>query len=112
MQLGHKTGICPVTSQSKAKLTVVHINGIHQIMIAFCQCPRRSTYPIARALLRLGLWLATFRSPSIAISSAALSTFHKLMLQSKINAYDYYKSLEYMTCNFNEKYMPVSVSHL
>ncbi|KAF7291286.1 hypothetical protein MIND_01272500 [Mycena indigotica] len=91
---------CPRASSDTMKLTVVAVNGIHELKIRLCGCRSPATerlYERWEQLLQLRLFPATFAFPRTAFDFHALEQFHVQSLTSKITVYDYIRSLEKLT---------------
>ncbi|KAF7790015.1 hypothetical protein EIP86_000963 [Pleurotus ostreatoroseus] len=101
IQLGHPPGVpCPVPAPAPRNFTVLHTNGIHPVTLQFCNCDRvHNAGTRTQQLLRHELYGATTIDPSTCCTLRLLEQFHILTLQSKINAYDFYLSLEKLTDN-------------
>ena len=91
--LGHNGDPCPVGS-SPCELTIIDINGWHNVRTVFCACdtsiPSDERY---RQLLRMRWYPASFTRPQTAFSFDLLETYHKLTLQGKLNLYDFYLAI-------------------
>lgn len=96
VHLNHPAKVCssPRSSQS---LTVIDVNGIHQVNVSFCGC--HLAVPDVEQLLRYGWYPGTTIAPQTAVTMSCLSFFHVLTLQSKVTAYDYYHTLSRTTDN-------------
>ncbi|KAJ7727865.1 hypothetical protein B0H14DRAFT_3518738 [Mycena olivaceomarginata] len=70
---------------------VLHDNGIHVLNIDFCCCAGAPS-EVAQ-LLNIGWFPATHKDPSTAATLGMLRCFHKLNLQARLPAYDYYNTL-------------------
>lgn len=85
-------------------------NGVHSIDVQFCTCAgddqRVEDY---RQLLRVGWYPASFQRPKTAFTFNVLDSYHKIVLQGKLNLYDFYSSILQKTDNCGRK-KPV-VSH-
>ncbi|EJU00336.1 hypothetical protein DACRYDRAFT_109074 [Dacryopinax primogenitus] len=90
--LGHNGAACPAsTPPALTPFVVIYANGIHNVLMSFCQCygcPNRYVQ-----LLRAKLFPATFDNPKTAFSFAVMKDFHMHTLCSKKSAYDYYAKL-------------------
>ncbi|KZT52119.1 hypothetical protein CALCODRAFT_420767, partial [Calocera cornea HHB12733] len=92
IHLGHRGLPCPTTSSATpVAFTIVHINGVHNVSLAFCSCDGASE----RYLQLLGsrLFPVTYELPKTAFTFAVLKDFHLHTLCSKKSAYDYYAKL-------------------
>ncbi|TDL14821.1 hypothetical protein BD410DRAFT_845699 [Rickenella mellea] len=98
MHLGHNDGVCAHAIRKAETLTVIHMTGIHTVSVKFCECPRISL-PRRTQLLRVRWWPATIDRPQTVTTFAALDMFLELTLQSKVNMYDFYLSLEHLSDN-------------
>ncbi|KAF8214393.1 hypothetical protein K438DRAFT_1902273 [Mycena galopus ATCC 62051] len=78
--LGHSTGF-----------TVLHNNGIHTVDVDFCNCNGAPSE--VDQLLNVGWYPATHKDPSTAATLGLLRRFHKLNLQARMPAYNFYSSL-------------------
>ncbi|KAJ7018076.1 hypothetical protein C8F04DRAFT_977957, partial [Mycena alexandri] len=97
-QLGHPFGEdCPFVRLSRPKkgFVVMDNNGIHTINIDFCCCIGAPTE--ANQLLDVGWFPATVQDPSTAATLSMLRRFHKLNLQARLPAYDFYNTLVLLT---------------
>ncbi|EJT99553.1 hypothetical protein DACRYDRAFT_55674, partial [Dacryopinax primogenitus] len=90
--LGHNGAACPAsTPPALTPFVVLHANGIHNVLWAFCQCYRCPNHYVQ--LLCTKLFPALFDNPKMAFSFAVMKDFHMHMLCSKKSAYDYYAKL-------------------
>ena len=88
--LGHNGDACPGGS-SPYDLSIIDINGLHQVRVLFCSCDANTPWDERyRQLLRMRWYPASFGRPRTAFSFDLLETYHKLTLQGKINLYDFY----------------------
>lgn len=96
-RLGHGGNCCPNRDDSSPirNIVIVHTNGFHHVTVEFCICDK-SAMPVYQ-LIDAELFPATLDDPSTAFTFELLDTFQKLSLRSKINAYDYHRSLQEMT---------------
>jgi hypothetical protein len=108
VQIGHRPGeFCQFAKKGHKDFVVVHTNGLHFVDVYYCGC-NKAPEP-RRQLLREGWWPATVVEPQTAFTFAVLSTFHRLSLQGKISAYDFYRSLEIATDGFGLQKLQASV---
>ncbi|KAF7797133.1 hypothetical protein EIP86_008325 [Pleurotus ostreatoroseus] len=92
--LGHAYGGGCALGQAR-EIVVLHTNGIHRVNVAFCQCD--SSLTAWQQLMRVRWWPATVLNPSTAATFAVMRQFHYQNLHGNITAYDFYRSLEYLT---------------
>ena len=79
---------------------VVHTNGFHPVTLYFCECDQvRQAGTRVEQLLRAKLYPATIGDPTTSFTFAVLEHFHLLTLQSKTTAYDFYRTLQFITDN-------------
>lgn len=79
---------------------MLHTNGFHPVTVRYCQCDRfHLAGDRVQQLLRLELYPATLTDPTTMCTFGLLNMFHLLTLISKINATDFYGTLERMTDN-------------
>lgn len=74
-----------------------HLLGIHPVTIDFCNCRTNGIIPHHIQLLRAGWFPATFIRPQTVFTFHCLNFYHELTLQSKVNAYDFCRSLLRLT---------------
>ncbi|KAF9496955.1 hypothetical protein BDN71DRAFT_1588551 [Pleurotus eryngii] len=105
--LGHNGARCPNASDIVKDFVVVDLSGIHLTNIGFCGCYQQGMPHHRRdQLLRHRLFPATLKVPQAAFTLDVLETFHLLTLQSKVAAYDFYRTLEHKTDNAGVKDLP------
>jgi hypothetical protein len=88
-------------------MVIVLINGFHNTSVEFCACNSAAALPYQ--LIDAGLFPATLEQPETAFTFELLDAFQKLSLRSKINAYDYHRSLQEMTNAAFVHDVPVSI---
>lgn len=94
LQLGHRVGgLCHNRSEER-DLTVLHTNGHHELKVRFCHCQVVEEY---QQLLRIRWWPATPIAPRSAFTFNVLRQWHYQNLQGNISAFDFYRSLEFLT---------------
>ena len=76
---------------------MVDVSGIHKVAIDYCNCRTNGIVPHHIQLLRAGWFPATFVRPQTAFTFHCLDFYHELTLQSKVNAYDFCRSLLRLT---------------
>ncbi|KAF7329850.1 CxC2 domain-containing protein [Mycena kentingensis (nom. inval.)] len=98
LQLAHPSGErCPMPQPGHRDFIVLHTNGIHQTSVDFCGCEHHGRASHATQLLHAQLYPSTGPCPQTCATFACLDSFHALSLHGKTSAYDYYRSLEYLT---------------
>ncbi|KAF7790585.1 hypothetical protein EIP86_001541 [Pleurotus ostreatoroseus] len=94
IHLGHRVrGTCGLAQPRE--LVVLHTNGLHKVNVAFCGCDT-SVKPWQQ-LMRVRWWPATVLNPSTAATFEVMRQFHYQNLHGHITAYDFYRSLEFLT---------------
>jgi len=97
VQLNHASMHCVNPLPSHAALLVIHTNGIHEVAIQYCGCPR--AIPPHIQLLRRGFYPASQKSVKTCATFTLLDLLHKFALASKGSTYDFYRALEKLTNN-------------
>lgn len=92
--MGHPPGETCLLPRTRA-ITVLHINGIHNVRVDFCGC--RLGLELRLQLLRFAWWPATPLDPRSAATFTLMRQFHYLNLQGNITAFDFYRGLEFQT---------------
>ncbi|KAG6835455.1 hypothetical protein H0H93_001323 [Arthromyces matolae] len=96
IQLGHPSGVS-CSNPFLSDLVVLHVNGIHSVLVYFCDCSTALDRPIQ--LLRSRLFPATTIYPQTAATFELLKSFHLLSFMSKISAFEFYQTLVRLTDN-------------
>ncbi|KAJ7821558.1 hypothetical protein B0H14DRAFT_3471465 [Mycena olivaceomarginata] len=104
--IGHPFGEdCPFNYLGQSRTFVVlHNNGIHTLDVDFCSC--RGAPCEVDQLLNVGWYPATHQNPSTAATVSLLRRFHKLNLQARLPAYDFYNTLVLLTNATHSKMVP------
>ena len=89
--------ICIAPLPGPNSFTVVNVSGIHNVAIDFCDCRTNGIIPHHIQILRAGWFPSTFVCPQTAFTFHCLDFYHELTLQSKVNAYDFCRSLLRLT---------------
>ncbi len=114
IHLGHSGEPCPAISHDKrdkntSTITVIHLTGIQDVKVEYCQCMEAPSYcmqPRPLQLLSVRLWPSTYERIQGAFTLDVLEFFQQLTLQSKISAYDFMGTLRRLTDDaFGETYM-------
>ncbi len=95
-QLSHAGGDCPVP-KLPWWLTVLHVNGIHRVHVAFCSCNVSAAENHWRQIMRNGWYPATLVDPHSCATFDCLDTFHLLNVMVNVNVRDYVTFLEQST---------------
>jgi len=112
IQLGHDGHLCPHPHTRDGRMTIIDVSGFHSVSLAYCYCGHFRFSEVAIQLLWLGWMPATVEHPRTAVTLSMLRLFHKLNLQGKLNAYDFYHSLEAVTDSSGLSIQPVSYQPL
>jgi len=97
--IGHQHTACP-SSDTKAQVLVIDINGAHRVNVQFCACTEDARWVDKyRQLLRVGWYPSSFERPGTTFTFNVLDSYHKLALQGKLNLYDFYLFLLQKTDN-------------
>jgi hypothetical protein len=101
VQLGHPPGVrCPNPKAGHHDFTVIHTNGLHRVVVDYCECDNLANAGSRRQqLLRREWYPATHTEPQTCCTFRVLQHFHMQTLQGKIMAYNYYSALEKLTDN-------------
>jgi hypothetical protein len=112
MQLNHRgRHACPNPEANAGEaFTVIDLDTIHSISVNFCACGRGSQSRYVQ-LLRARLFPVTSEHPRAAITFRTLELFELLSYESKVSAYEYYKTISRLTDNTGMKTPPVGESH-
>ena len=111
IQLGHHSqDRCANPIPARAKMVVVHTNGIHPTAIYYCGCDQAGAAGNQRQqLLRYRLYPATEQEPMTCATFDALETVHMENVQSKTGIYDLYMALERLMDNSGLRPVRVSI---
>jgi len=115
--LGHDGNTCPTGSPPQL-LTLIDLNGWHNVQVSFCKCSASGvSCEHYRQLLRMRWYPASFGRPKTAFTFDLLDTYHKLTLQGKLNLYDFYHAIlnksdnqgrsKPLVCNPNDRNYPL-----
>ncbi|KAF5375506.1 hypothetical protein D9615_009182 [Tricholomella constricta] len=99
IQLGHRVGeACSNPKPAFANdFVVVHVNGIHEVALDFCDCQTAQLHFIQ--LLRFRWFPATVTQPKSAATFSVLKHFHLLTFESKASSFEFYNALARLTDN-------------
>lgn len=91
--LCHRGQSCPNRLPSRGRPTVVvHVNGIHNVHIQYCECADSPSEAIQ--LTRCQLFPATMEQPATAFTFDVLRDFHVHSLASKKSTMDHFTALQ------------------
>ncbi|KAF9017023.1 hypothetical protein BDZ89DRAFT_933846, partial [Hymenopellis radicata] len=94
--LGHEDGSrCFMPRVDPHPLVVMHVTGLHEVSVRYCNC--LEAIPRRQQLLRFGWYPATVHRPATCATLQLLDLFHGLTLNGKLSAYNFYKTLVYIT---------------
>ncbi|KAJ7216212.1 hypothetical protein C8J57DRAFT_1440543 [Mycena rebaudengoi] len=101
VQLGHaaRAARCVRWEHGNTNFTVIHTNGIHRVVVDFCNCGELAGVEHWRQMMRVKWWPATPVDPQTCATDACLRQFQTLNCLSKISGYDYYQGLVLLTDN-------------
>ena len=88
--------------------TVINLDAIHSISVNFCACGYGAQSRYIQ-LLRAGLFPISSELPRAAITFRTLELFELLSYESKVSAYEYYRTLLRLTDNTGMKTPPVRI---
>ena len=112
VRLGHEDGSkCPHTGADQKPLVVIHNNAIRPVAVRYCNCLGTSNVPRRQQLLCCGWYPASVIALETCASFAALKLFHAGTLTGKVSAYNFYRSLVYMTDVLGFKVPKVNTHH-
>ncbi|KAG2739545.1 hypothetical protein P692DRAFT_20755538 [Suillus brevipes Sb2] len=99
LQLGHASGVrCinPLTAHND-DFVIIDYNGIYEVGLDFCGCAYAEPHIIQ--LLRVRLFPATTVDPKTAATFRVLEYFQMLSFESKVSAFEFYKTAARLTDN-------------
>jgi hypothetical protein len=99
LQLGHASGVRCISplSAHNDDFVVIDYNGIYEVGLDFCGCAHAEPHIIQ--LLRVRLFPATTVDPKTAATFQALEYFQMLSFESKVSAFEFYKTAARLTDN-------------
>ena len=96
-----------MSTTGPSTFTVIHVNGIHDINVAFCGCSESLGVPRWRQLMRIGWFPSTTSYPETGTTFQALRQCHILTLHSKLSSFQFYTALSRLTDNTGLSVPPV-----
>ena len=99
VQLGHPIGSTCTNPRANAKsFFILHINGVHEVTVNFCDCDKKSDTGNWRVqCLRREWFPATQKNPETCFTFRVMEHFHLQTLQAKTTAHDYCIALAKLT---------------
>ncbi|KAK0429798.1 hypothetical protein EV421DRAFT_1945930 [Armillaria borealis] len=104
-QLGHGGRDCPIPRPLRW-LTVLHVNGIHRVHVAYCGCNVSDSESRWRQIMRNGWYPAMTTDPHSTATFECLDTFRLLNMTANINIRDYMSFLEQSTDPYGTEWVP------
>ncbi|KAF8999472.1 hypothetical protein BDZ89DRAFT_934749, partial [Hymenopellis radicata] len=96
LYLGHEDGSrCIMPRVDPHAMVVMHTTGLHEVSVRYCNCLQST--PRRQQLLRFGWYPATVQLPATCATLDVLDLFHGLTLNGKLSAYNFYKTMVYIT---------------
>jgi len=100
IQLGHTANEpCPSRRPAHKNFTVIHVNGVHEVDVDFCECSKSIHLLPRQQLLRRQLFPATVHQPRLCATFQVLQHYHLQSVHTKVSAYHFYEALERETDN-------------
>ncbi|KAI6108092.1 hypothetical protein F5141DRAFT_985303, partial [Pisolithus sp. B1] len=93
LHLGHDGAPCP--SASMNYLTVIHVTGVHFMLVQACQCVNAESYHMQ--LFHTKLYPSTFEKPSMAFTFLVLDDFLRDNVECGTSGMNYYSKLHQVT---------------
>ncbi|KAF9021224.1 hypothetical protein BDZ89DRAFT_1138143 [Hymenopellis radicata] len=94
--LGHEDGSrCIMPRIEPRPIVVMHTTGLHEVSVRYCNCLEAT--PRRIQLLRFGWYPASVQLPATCATLQLLDLFHGLTLNGKLSAYNFYKTMIYLT---------------
>ncbi len=87
-------------------MTVLHINGIHQVSYQYCGCNLSANTNKWQQLIRNGWYPVTTLWPASCATHKCLDTFRHLRVTATVNAKDYITTLEQMSDPLGVAWVP------
>ncbi|KAJ6571549.1 hypothetical protein B0H19DRAFT_1208943 [Mycena capillaripes] len=105
IQFGHPPGEpCGNPQPGRSKFVVLDTNSIQDVAVDYCGCENRGNAGAPYIQLLRGSWFpASENRPQTCMTIVGLEQFHTEALQAKITMYNFYKTLEKLTCNDGSK---------
>lgn len=107
VRLGHNGAHCPEPAKSSTSLTVIHVNGIHDLSVSFCGCSESLQTPRWCQLMRIGWYPATTSHPETCSTFETLQQCHLLIVHSKLSTFQFYNAILRLTDNTGLSVPPV-----
>jgi hypothetical protein len=110
LSIPHANGRPCSSPTSNGTITIVDINGFHDLDITFCGCENAAALDIQ--LLSAQLFAASVTSPKTAFTFQLLEQFRILHLESKTSVHSFVNMLARLTAGDDFGIMPMKVSTL
>lgn len=104
-QLGHHGGTC-VKPERTRQLTVIHVNGVHTVTVAFCGCRACEDISNVEILMRNAWYPATTIDPASCATYEVLDQFRLLSVVAQVNVRDFVTVLEQITAPHRTEKVP------
>ncbi|KAF9023545.1 hypothetical protein BDZ89DRAFT_955582, partial [Hymenopellis radicata] len=105
-QLGHQGARCRVPDPTPHIMTVMHVNGVHQVEMRYCGCSVSDGEHRWQQLLRSGLYPATTRCPATCATVEVLNLYRRLKTIATVNVRDFVTTLEDQTDPYGTSWTP------
>ncbi|KAF9001842.1 hypothetical protein BDZ89DRAFT_968153, partial [Hymenopellis radicata] len=105
-QLGHQGARCRVPDITPHIMTVMHVNGVHQVDMRYCGCSVSDGEHRWQQLLRSGLYPATTRYPATCATIEVLNLYRRLKTIATVNVRDFVTVLEDETDPYGTSWTP------
>lgn len=104
-QLGHGGGECALPCPPQW-LTVLHVNGIHRLHVAYCGCDVSDSENHWRQIMQNRWYPATAVDPQSCATIECLDNFRLLNVTANVNVRDYVSVLEQAMDAFGMEWVP------
>jgi len=110
LNMNHGRHPCPHVTHSPGPqdMTIMDINGIHQVAIGWCRCLGAPLFP--EQLFARRLFPASIQRPKTAFTFRSLRLFHMLNHVARTTPWDYTGTMKHLTDNVDVKGSPVGIS--
>jgi hypothetical protein len=106
LNLGHSGQVCPGRSKiGPTRMTIVHVNGVHELLVAFCECHSVNRW---EQLVRHRIFPATLDCPQTGFTIQLLKLCHLIALNAHTPSYALAQALRRLTNDPMVQKVPVS----